>query len=715
MRLLNYITATITFAASVLAPSAEAYTEFNRYGTDPSTSDLALIYAGGEQRPQWTVDEIMPYVIHTYSDGHKDWFFDSFLVLEFANSPKDLGFQNGVGRNYATKADWEWLLDRQLDGAVTSIEQAVSIGKSTLGEPRMRHKIVMAMPAPIKAQGKNWGELNGKVLDFDTEEDRFQACKWFVTELIKRFKNKNFKNIDLTGIYWLEEGLYTNDNVVPRVNDWIYRNCLRSYWIPYYANNEQFKFNWHDKYKFDVAYQQPNYFFERSTPMSQLEAACDESKRYGLGLEMEFETQGTSRLQHDDPDSYYDRLVDYINVFKKKGVFEEAAMAWYSGTKGFLDLARSKDAKNHEIADTMASIVARRQAAKAASMQYPTNAVRDLALIWQGALRRIDWTPEQFEPYVAHTFADGHKDWLFDGYLFLEGDIDGKIRFIPWAGFEGANKGHWEWYLDRLFEKGKSLDALDKCIGKLKQEIGDPGFRHKIVLSQLIPVPGNKHWGQLNGKDLDFDVVEDQLAACHWFINQLIDRFNAAGYENLDLHGIYWLDEDFVHNKNLPKQLSPFIHEKGLEFSWIPYFKARGYERWQDEGFDIAYMQAGHAFSSPTEPIPSKRLEEACDVARSYGMSMEFECDHNSMSQVPNSLQHNMWNYIDAFERNGVWENGAVAYYTGSKAFISMAENPSPGNRAVMDYLANIIVKRRSNPKLAPASCCKKGCKKTEK
>ena len=44
-----------------------------------------------------------------------------------------------------------------------------------------------------------------------------------------------------------------------------------------------------------------------------------------------------------------------------------------------------------------------------------------------------------------------------------------------------------------------------------------------------------------------------------------------------------------------------------------------------------------------------------------------------------------------------------------------MAENPSPGNRAVMDYLANIIVKRRSNPKLAPASCCKKGCKKTEK
>lgn len=697
MKLRNYLTGVV---AAITVLTAPAQTEFNRYGTDV-ISDLALIYAGGQQRPEWTVEEVMPYVMHTYADGHKDWFFDGFLVLEFADGPRDLGFQNGVGTKYATKADWEWLLDRQLKGAVASLDSAVAIASKELGQPALRRKIVMAMPAPIKAQGTAWGEIDGNTLDFASEDDRFAACKWYVSELIKRFNACRFDNVDLTGIYWVEEGLYTNDNVVPRVNDWIYRNCLRSYWIPYYGNNEQFKFNWHDKYGFDVAYQQPNYFFDRKIPMSQLEAACDESKKYGLGLEMEFETQGTSRLQHDDPDSYYTRLEDYIDVFEKKGVFDESAVAWYSGTKGFLDLARSSDPMNHKITDRMADIVARRQAAKSDSLKYAVNSIRDLALIWQGALRRIEWNEKQFEPYVVHTFADGRREWLFDGYLFLEGDIDGKIRFIPWAGFEGANKGHWEWYLDRLFEKGKSLDALDKCISRMKKEVGDPGFRHKIILSQLIPAPGNKHWGQLDGKDLDFDVVEDQLAACRWFIGELQKRFKKAKYKNLDLYGIYWLDEDFVHNKNLPKQLAPFIHGQGLEFSWIPYFKARGYERWQDEGFDVAYMQAGHAFSADSQP---KRVDETCDIARSFGMGLEFECDGFSLSQVENSLQKHMWDYIKSYERNGVWDNSAVAYYTGSKAFIEMKENPSPENQEIMDYLADIIVKRRSNPRLVPVN-----------
>ena len=52
---------------------------------------------------------------------------------------------------------------------------------------------------------------------------------------------------------------------------------------------------------------------------------------------------------------------------------------------------------------------------------YKVSDVRDLALIYQGGVHRLDWTQEQFVPYVTHTFADGHKDWFFDGFLFLEG------------------------------------------------------------------------------------------------------------------------------------------------------------------------------------------------------------------------------------------------------------------------------------------------------
>ena len=51
---------------------------------------------------------------------------------------------------------------------------------------------------------------------------------------------------------------------------------------------------------------------------------------------------------------------------------------------------------------------------------YRQNKIKDLALIYQGGVHRIDWTSDQFLPYVVHQFADGHKDWLFDGFLFLE-------------------------------------------------------------------------------------------------------------------------------------------------------------------------------------------------------------------------------------------------------------------------------------------------------
>ena len=59
-------------AACAFSFAAMAQTEVNRYGTDV-TSDMALIYAGGDQRPEWTVDEIAPYVTHTHADGRRSW------------------------------------------------------------------------------------------------------------------------------------------------------------------------------------------------------------------------------------------------------------------------------------------------------------------------------------------------------------------------------------------------------------------------------------------------------------------------------------------------------------------------------------------------------------------------------------------------------------------------------------------------------------------
>ena len=140
--------ATLFCAITALAVSAE---DVNRYGTDLS-SDMALIYAGGDQRPEWTVEEITPYVIHTYADGTRDWFFDAFLFLEFSSGSTGVAFDNGGHGRKAVKADYEWLLDRTFAPGckLAALDSVIEAGKAELGAPRLRHKVVLGIPAPIK-------------------------------------------------------------------------------------------------------------------------------------------------------------------------------------------------------------------------------------------------------------------------------------------------------------------------------------------------------------------------------------------------------------------------------------------------------------------------------------------------------------------------------------------------------------------------------------
>lgn len=326
--------------------------------------------------------------------------------------------------------------------------------------------------------------------------------------------------------------------------------------------------------------------------------------------------------------------------------------------------------------------------------RYKTSRIRDLALIYQGGVQRIDWTPDQFVPYVTHQFADGTKDWLFDGFLFLE-FTDGKgYNYAYGYAKKQARKIEWEWLLNRLFERGKALDALDQCIENEKKSIGKPSFKkHKIILGVAIPLPKQTDWGSIDGEALDFNLQSHQVKAAQWYIDELLSRFKKAKYKNLELSGFYWVDEDIATCKDLPKYVSEYIHSKKKEFVWIPYWKAKGYDQWKELGFDIAYQQPNHFF---TKTIPDSRLDEACKLALDHGMAMEFECDSKALHDGEDSSYDRMLAYIEAFERHGVFQTSAIAYYTGSKGVIDLYKSTSAEDQKIMDRLARHIVARRS-------------------
>ena len=324
--------------------------------------------------------------------------------------------------------------------------------------------------------------------------------------------------------------------------------------------------------------------------------------------------------------------------------------------------------------------------------KFATCDVRDLALIYQGGTHRCDWTEPEIEPYVTHRFSDGSEQWIFDGFLFLEFKDARGHQFSPGYDKVNATRAEWEWYIDRLFEKEKSLHALDAVISRKKNELGDPGFRHKVVLTLMVPINGQTDWGEIDGEKLDFNNAEHRQRAVKWFADALEQRFRAERFENIDLYGFYWIDEDMVSSKELLPAIAPYVHSKDLKFVWIPYYMAPGHERWRELGFDIAYHQPNHLFN---KDIPDSRLDEAIDEALKHGMAMEFECDENALSQTPDCTASRMTAYMDAFERRGVFENSALAYYTGNHLLTDFVKNPSPQNAALADRLARFIVGRR--------------------
>lgn len=314
--------------------------------------------------------------------------------------------------------------------------------------------------------------------------------------------------------------------------------------------------------------------------------------------------------------------------------------------------------------------------------------VRDLVLIYDGGEHRtVNWNAKQFADYVA---TDGdNPEWLFDGFLFLEIHSGTGLTYASGYTPTGARQQDWVGLIDKYLTPGRDIAALNECVGTMRERIPGPFHRRKVVLSLPEPIPGQTDWGQIDGRSLDFNNDADRTAACKWYIDLLIERFAAAGLDNLQLCGFYWLAEEATNTRTFVAEVSDYIHKKGLDFYWIPYFKSDGYNQWRELGFDNAYLQPNHFFN---DAIPDSRIDETCRLATEAGMSLEMEFDENALQGKGRAAR--MTAYIDSYERNGIFENNDLAYYQGNNAF-SLLRHGTEEDYALYKRLADIIAKRQ--------------------
>lgn len=316
----------------------------------------------------------------------------------------------------------------------------------------------------------------------------------------------------------------------------------------------------------------------------------------------------------------------------------------------------------------------------------------DMVLIYEGgAHRTIKKNKLHFAPYVSLENEDKTHDWLFDGYLFLE-IINGKGRgFASYYEKLGARKKEWRELIDNYFREGNAIMALNERIKEVKQLVEEDEFKkRKVVLCLPEPIPNQKDWGDYNNKTLDFSRTEDRLTACKWYIDYAEEMFEKSGAENLDLVGFYWIAEEATNSRLLAGTVANYIHKKGYNFYWIPYFFADGYSEWRALGFDQAYYQPNYFFNKST---PITQLEEACVRAKRSKMCLEMEFDESALSKYGKGSR--MKDYIHIFKKHDVWETIDVAYYQGGDAFYKLFHSDEEEDNNLYMSLANIIAQRQ--------------------
>jgi len=318
--------------------------------------------------------------------------------------------------------------------------------------------------------------------------------------------------------------------------------------------------------------------------------------------------------------------------------------------------------------------------------------IRDMVLIYDGgAHRTIQWNKEHFAPYVSLENEEGTKDWLFDGFLFLE-IHDGTRGFASYYKDLAARKVEWTNLVDNYFREGNAIMALNSQISEVLESSSANKFsRRKVVITVPEPIPNQTDWGDIEGKAMDFSIQEDRLEAVKWYIDYAINSFKEANPKNLELAGFYWVAEEATNSRELVKHVADYINEKGRRLYWIPYFNSDGFNEWEELGFDQAFYQPNYFFS---EERPLSQIEKACEEAMKYGMSMEMEFDDRALAK--NGWGYRMEDYIRIFDQYEVWDKMEVAYYQGGDAFYKLYHSNNPADNELYMKLANIIAKRQN-------------------
>lgn len=366
-------TAVIAFAAaSCSGTKAGMYPWEKARKSRATTTDAVLCYGASHHRDPflWDKERFAPYVTYTDPDGREQWLFDGFIFLESQDVDRPdsaaYSFMTGVLRDTgvaAGKEQWQELIDYYFaeGNCVDALDKAVEAAEGRLGKAPTKRRVIMIIPDPIihhhyidtTTTTTYWGTLDGRRLDFNRNEDRVAACKWYIDRVRARFAEGDYRHVDLAGFYWIRENiaqpqdtaysyyLTRSDIMLPHIAEYLHELNYTFNWIPFYdARGHD---DWR-KFGFDQVYMQPNYYWK---PQNDMDTVCMKINRAGSSMELEFES--SILAARPGSDAYRARFREYMEYAKKHGIYGKRPLAYYQGSNTLYDLSVSTNETDREL------------------------------------------------------------------------------------------------------------------------------------------------------------------------------------------------------------------------------------------------------------------------------------------------------------------------------------------------------------------------------
>ncbi|MEN9214488.1 MAG: DUF4855 domain-containing protein [Gloeomargarita sp. DG02_4_bins_56] len=343
--------------------------------------------------------------------------------------------------------------------------------------------------------------------------------------------------------------------------------------------------------------------------------------------------------------------------------------------------------------------------------QPALNYLHHLVLMYGNA--RHPWTVEDLKFYVAHQSHGVWQNWLFDSFLFLNiaskngrdyrADINlgtsmsGEGDFFAACSPQPAGSQEWEELLDFYAD---SVATLNRTIREFIPHIPQP-LAHPRNVIFMIPYPhitqrdfGRSGWNfSTQGQNLD-QATRQRLAACRWFIEELQKRLPSCEY--VHILGIYWMFETVfrsweVDDHWLLKELRPFIHQRGYQFFWIPFYSSYNIhllDDYQNYYFDLAFLQPNYMFYQK-----GVDLAQAAQAAqkRHAGIEIEYYLELDEPIAVQGERHRRFREYLNGGITYGYMNQSACAYFLGQKSLERMAVHPDPQEREFYQDVGHFI------------------------